>query len=75
VKTKEWHFKCAQNFFLAEITAQWYEGGGRILLDDRTSGGAVLLQPIRFQCVGVRISTGISYKYIHNWPYVQWYLG
>jgi hypothetical protein len=55
-------------FFPAEITAQWDEGGGRktYLLDERTSGGAVMLQPIRFHCVAVWISTGICYKHIRD---------
>ena len=30
----------------------------RILLDGNTGGGVVTLRPIRFHCVGVRISTG-----------------
>jgi hypothetical protein len=34
-------------------SAQWDGGGGRILLGDITSGWEAMLQPIRFQCVGV----------------------
>jgi hypothetical protein len=45
-------------FFLAGMKAQWDEGGGTILLGDNTGSRAVLLRPIRFRCVGVRISTG-----------------
>jgi hypothetical protein len=34
------------------MNVQWDEGSGRILLGDNTGGGAVMLQPIWFQCVG-----------------------
>lgn len=37
---------------------QRHECDGRILLGDNTSGGAVVLRPIRLQCVAVWISTG-----------------
>jgi hypothetical protein len=33
---------------LAGMKAHREEGGGRILLGDNTSGGAVMLRPIRF---------------------------
>ena len=46
-------------FFLTGIGVQGNEGGGRILLDDNTGGGAVTLRPLRFQWVGVWISTGL----------------
>ena len=46
-------------FFLVEIKAQRDQGGGRILLGENTCGGAVMLRPIRVQCFGVRISTGL----------------
>jgi hypothetical protein len=36
------------------------EGGGRILLGNNTGDGAVTLRPIRFQCGGVWISTGLT---------------
>jgi hypothetical protein len=39
---------------------QRHECHGRILLGDTTCGGAVVLWPIRLQCVGVWISTGLS---------------
>jgi hypothetical protein len=35
------------------MKARWYECGGRILLGDGTAAIAVVLRPIRFQCVGV----------------------
>jgi len=44
--------KRAPNFFLGEMKAQWDEGDGRILLGDNTGGGAAMLWPIMFQCVG-----------------------
>jgi hypothetical protein len=42
--------------FLARMKAQRDEGGGRILLGDKTYGIVIMLQPIRFQCAGVWIS-------------------
>jgi hypothetical protein len=45
--------------FLVEMKAQRDESGGRILLGDNKSGGAAMLQLIRFQCAGVWISTGL----------------
>jgi hypothetical protein len=33
--------------------------GRRILLGDGTGGGTVVMRPIRFRCVGVRISGGL----------------
>ena len=41
------------------MKAQRDESGGRILLGDNTSGGAAMLQLIRFLCAGVWISTGL----------------
>jgi hypothetical protein len=38
---------------------------GRILLDDNTGGVPVKLWPIRFQCVGFWISTGLPCIYTH----------
>jgi hypothetical protein len=51
--------------FLAGLKAQGGEGGGRILLGDNMGGGTVMLRPIRFQRVGVWISTGL-FIYIHT---------
>jgi hypothetical protein len=42
------------------MKAELGEGGGKILLDDKTGVGAVELRPIRFQCIGVWISVGLS---------------
>jgi hypothetical protein len=48
--------------------SQWDDCGGRILLGDNTprGEGAVLLRPIRFQCVEIWISTGrhCLYQYV-----------
>jgi hypothetical protein len=52
------------------MKAQWDVGGGRISLGDNTGGGAVLLRPIRFCCVGIWISTGLPLVYTSSWPYV-----
>ena len=41
------------------------EGGGRILLGDNIGGEAVMLQPIRLQCAGFRISAGLHCIYMH----------
>jgi quinol-cytochrome oxidoreductase complex cytochrome b subunit len=52
------------------MKAQWDEGSGRILLGDNTGGGAVMLQPIRFQCVGVCFSLGLFSVCMYRWPYI-----
>jgi len=36
----------------------------------RDEGRAVKLQPMRFQCTGVCISTGLPCIYHYSWPYV-----
>jgi hypothetical protein len=46
--------------FIVRMKVQRVEGGGRILLGDNTGGGTVMLQPIKFQKVGVRISNSVS---------------
>ena len=50
-------------FLLAGIKAQLEEGDGRILLGDNTGDGAVVLLPIRFQCAGVWITSGLTCVY------------
>jgi hypothetical protein len=40
-------------FFPDGVKAQWDEGGGNMLLGNNTGFGAVVLWPVRFQCVGV----------------------
>jgi hypothetical protein len=50
------------------MKAQWSESRGRILRGDNTGGGAVTLPPVRFQCIGVWFSAGLSCMYTHNWP-------
>jgi len=39
------------------VKVQLDEGGGRILLGNNTGGTAVMLWPMRFLRVGIRIST------------------
>jgi hypothetical protein len=41
------------------MNAELDEGGGRIVLGDNTSGGAIMPQPIRCPRVGVSISSGL----------------
>jgi hypothetical protein len=60
--------------FLAEMTAQWDEGGGRVLMGNNTGDWAVMLWPIRFLYVGVWISAGRSYMYLYNCQYAYWIL-
>ena len=36
-----------------------------------SDGGAIVQWPIRFQCVGVYISTGIPCIYIYSWPHAN----
>ena len=45
-------FEMRAEVFLAGLTAHWDDVGGRILLGDNTGCGAVMLRPIRVQCVG-----------------------
>jgi hypothetical protein len=42
------------------------EGDGRTLLGDTTSGGAVMMHPMRFQCAEVWISTGVPCVYLYS---------
>jgi len=54
-----------------EKKSQRGEGGGRILVGDNTSGGSVVLRPIKFRGTGVWISTGppiIRHKYTRTAP-------
>jgi hypothetical protein len=48
-------FELRVEIFLAEKKPRWVEGGGRILVGDNTSGGSVVLRPIKFQGAGVLI--------------------
>jgi hypothetical protein len=72
-KTEITHFfKSAPNCLVAEMNeAQWDEGSGRILLDDNTGGGTIMLRPIRFQCAGVCISAGLPCIYIYIYIYTH----
>lgn len=60
-------FENALQFSLRGMKAQRDEGGGRILLGDNRGGGAVMVRPIRFQCDGVLISTGLPCICIYTW--------
>jgi hypothetical protein len=52
------------------MRAEQEESGGRILMGDNTGCGAVMVQPIRFQCVAVWISIGLPLTGISASPYV-----
>jgi hypothetical protein len=43
----------------------------RILVGDNRGGGVITLQPIRFQCVGICISTLLPYIYIYIYIYID----
>lgn len=60
--------------FLAGMTAQWDEGGGRVLMGNNIGGRAVMLWPIRFLYVGVWISAGLPCIYLYNCQYAYWIL-
>ena len=60
------NFESVKNL-LGKMIAHWEEGGGRILLDDNTGGGAVMLRSIRFQCGSVDF---ISFQYIYIYIYI-----
>jgi hypothetical protein len=47
---------------------QWHQGGGRISLGNNTGVEAVMLQPIRFHCVRIRISTGLGIFIVNSDP-------
>jgi hypothetical protein len=64
-------------FFLAAVKAQRDEGGRRILLGDNTSVGAVMLPPIRLNCVefGFQLECLIyTYLFDHVCIRSPWYL-
>ena len=54
--------------------AQRNEDGGCVLLDDNAVGGAVMRWPIRFQCVVVRISTGLPCVHTHTHTHTHIYI-
>lgn len=72
LKKKKWNHISwnAHQVFLCGMKAEWDEGDGRILLGDNTSGEAVILQPLRVQCVEVLISTGLQGVCMYSWPYL-----
>jgi len=53
-------------FLLQGGKAEWVSSEGRILLGDNIGDTVVPLQPVRFQCVGVWISTGLSCVYMYS---------
>jgi hypothetical protein len=52
--------KTSPGFFLMGMKAELGECGGKILLGYTIGVGAVELRPIKFQCIGVWISVGLS---------------
>ena len=70
-------FRKARLILICGNEAQWNEGGGRILLDGNTGGGAVMLRPGRFRCVGslcVCISCTVLYIQLYCLVYTQFQL-
>lgn len=63
-------FLNAHQVFLCGVKAEWDEGDRRVQLGNNTSGEAVMLQPLRFQCVEVLISTGLQGVCLYSWPYL-----
>jgi hypothetical protein len=57
-------------FFLVGIKVQSDKGGGRILLGNNAGGRVVMLRPIRFHYVGVRMPKGLPCINTYNLPYV-----
>jgi hypothetical protein len=62
------YFFLQQRRIFARAVAE--EQGGRILLGDNRSGGAVLLLSIRIQYAGIFIAFRLLYVNIYRWPYV-----
>ena len=54
------YFETRTQFYFVGLTAQRYEGGGRILLVDDRGCGGIMLFPRGFHCVGIWIWTGLS---------------
>ena len=50
-------FEKRADFYLEGKTAQWDEGNGRTLLNDKTRGGTVMLRCMKFQCVEVKLDS------------------
>ena len=55
------YFETRGEFYFAGLKAHTDEGGGRILLGDNTGSWTLMLLTLTSQCVGVWISTGVSY--------------
>jgi hypothetical protein len=49
---------------VAEMKGRCDDGGGKIMLRDKTGGGAVMLLPIGFRCVGVWISIALPVLFV-----------
>jgi hypothetical protein len=52
-------------FSSEEMKLQRAECRGKILLCDNTGHGAIMLRPIRLQCVGARISSVLLCAYLY----------
>ena len=63
-------FETHTKFFLAGMKVQWDEWGRKILLAINTGNKVVRVWLIRYQCVGVWMSTGRPYMYTYSSPYV-----
>lgn len=64
-RSEKWNnnnFERRAKFFVEGMKVECDGGGGwmGLLLDGNAGGGRVVLRPLRLQCVGVWISTGIS---------------
>jgi len=59
-KMKTYTFKRCAEFFLADVKAAMRRSSGRIMLGDDIGREAVVLRPIRFHCIGLWISTGLT---------------
>ena len=59
-------FKTYAEFILVGTKAQRDESGGSILLGDNTGSRVVMLRPIRFQCAGDWILTGLPCTYTYS---------
>jgi hypothetical protein len=56
---------CAPKVLLAKMEAQLDGSGRRILLGDGTEDAVIMLRPVRFQCVGVCISSELPCIYVY----------
>jgi hypothetical protein len=59
-------FEMRAESFLAGMKVNLHEGDGRILLGNRTDPITVMMQPIKFQCIGVRLSARLPCIYVYS---------